>query len=282
MKRINKYLVIFSLLGLVACSNDDSLGESRLDLTPKEKTALDTWIDDVYTDPYNVRVFYRWDPTKVDMGRFLTPVAVDKVQPALKVVNQIWLETYKELAGVQFVKETAPRELVLVGSNNMNTNGTITLGVAEQGVRITLFSINTQDFKNKSAVERFIHTIQHEYVHILNQTAPFDKDEYGSLTPADYMSDWHNGSVAEANSLGFITSYARSNVDEDFAEQASAMLTNLEDYNKKVEAISSAYGKGMIRKKEALVVAYYKRAFDIDFYELCRQAAINTDIAINF
>lgn len=283
MKTINRYIALFSLVGALglttSCSKEDSLGESRLKVTPEQKTALDNWIDDNYTYPYNMAVFYRWDPAKVNMDRYLTPIAIEKVQPTLKVIDKIWLESYETIAGNQFVKRTAPRELVMVGSANLNKTATVTLGLAEQGVRISLFQINSLNLKNKAEVEEFIHTIQHEYVHILNQAEPFDESEYGKLTAADYRADWNNSSDDEARSLGFISAYAQSNATEDFAEQASWMLKDIVAYNKLVDE-SPASGRALIRQKEALVVAYYKRAFDIDFYELCNLTTANTEEAI--
>ncbi|MFD0700040.1 substrate import-associated zinc metallohydrolase lipoprotein [Myroides pelagicus] len=283
MKTINRYIALFSLVGALglttSCSKEDSLGESRLKVTPEEKSALDNWIDDNYTYPYNMAVFYRWDPAKVDMDRYLTPVAVEKVQPTLKVIDKIWLESYETIAGNQFVKRTAPRELVMVGSMNMNTGATVTLGLAEQGVRISLFQINSLDLKDKEQVEEFVHTIQHEYVHILNQAEPFDESEYGKLTAADYRGDWHLTTDKEAWALGFISNYARSNATEDFAEQASWMLRDIVGYEE-IVAKAPASGRALIRQKEALVVAYYKRAFDIDFYELCNLTTANTEEAI--
>lgn len=283
MKKIVRFVslcCLTAMFGLTACSQEDSLGDSRLDTTPEQKNALDTWIDDNYTYPYNMAVFYKWDPYKVDQARFLTPIEVNKVQPALEVIKTIWLDSYKEIAGEMFVKKTAPRELVMVGSVNANTTNTVTLGLAEQGVRITLFELNYLDTKSKSEVERFIHTIQHEYVHILNQAIPFDEGEYGKISGA-YRGDWQNGKLAEAFKLGFISTYARSNATEDFAEQASWMLKDINAYNKLVKDNPYPEGKAKIQQKEAFVVKYYKEAFGIDFYELCNLTTANTEKAVN-
>ncbi|MEC4115395.1 substrate import-associated zinc metallohydrolase lipoprotein [Myroides phaeus] len=283
MKKIVRFVslcCLTAMFGLTACSQEDSLGESRLVTTPEQKSDLDNWIDDNYTYPYNMAVFYKWDPYKVDKTRYLTPIEVNRVQPALEVIKTIWLDSYKEIAGEMFVKQTAPRELVMVGSVNANTTNTVTLGLAEQGVRISLFAMNYLDTKNKEEVEEFIHTIQHEYVHILNQSKPFNEQEYGSISAGDYMGDWQNGDDDEAWELGFISAYSRSNVTEDFAEQASWMLKDINAYNAIVNA-APAEGRAKIRKKEAFVVAYYLSAFGIDFYELCNLTTANTEKAVN-
>lgn len=272
---------IVAAMGFTSCSKEDSLGETRIDLTPEHKTELDTWIDENYVDSYNMRVFYRWDQYKVDMSRYLTPPRVSDVKPALEVIKAIWLDSYKEIAGDMFVKKTASRELVLVGSMNMNTTATVTLGLAEQGIRITLFDLNNLDTKNKRDVEEFIHTIQHEYVHILNMQWPFDEGAFLKITASDYRADWNNATDSEAQALGFISAYSRSAPGEDFAEMAATMLKDIDVYNAMVEAVPSDYGRGKIREKEAYLVNYYKTSLGIDLYELCEITKAQTEMIVN-
>lgn len=277
-----KYRVLYAICALFAmgtiasCSSEDSLrSESVLKTTPEEKTALDKWIDNQFLYTYNINVIYKYSQYKTDMDRYLTPAKVENVKPALEVIESIWLDTYRKVGGVLFVKQNAARELVLIGSKNLNENGTNTLGVAEAGWRISMFKVDDLNFKSESEVKEFIHTIQHEFVHILNQTAPYDP-KYGLVTASDYMVDWQNGTTAEARKLGFISNYARTNVAEDFAEQASWMLRDIDAYRKIVDGLASGAGKTNILKKEDLVVEYYKTAFQIDFYELCDVALKHT------
>lgn len=277
-----KYRVLYAICALFAmgtiasCSSEDSLrSESVLKTTPEVKTALDNWIDSQFLYTYNINVIYKYSQYKTDMDRYLTPAKVENVKPALEVIESIWLDTYRKVGGVLFVKQNAARELVLIGSKNLNENGTNTLGVAEAGWRISMFKVDDLNFKSESEVKEFIHTIQHEFVHILNQTAPYDP-KYGLVTASDYMVDWQNGTTAEARKLGFISNYARTNVAEDFAEQASWMLRDIVAYRKIVDGLAAGAGKNNILTKEALVVEYYKTAFQIDFYELCDVALKHT------
>lgn len=277
-----KYRVLYAICALFAmgtlasCSSEDSLrSESVLKTSPEEKTALDNWIDTQFLYTYNINVIYKYNQYKTDMDRYLTPAKVENVKPALEVIESIWLDTYRKVGGALFVKQNAARELVLIGSRNLNENGTNTLGVAEAGWRISMFKVDDLNFKSEFEVKEFIHTIQHEFVHILNQTAPYDP-KYGLVTPSDYMVDWQNGTTTEARRLGFISNYARTNVAEDFAEQASWMLRDIVAYRKIVDGLATGVGKSNILKKEALVVEYYKTAFQIDFYELCDVALKHT------
>lgn len=274
--------IICMVLLVTACSGEPPLKESQLDLSNPVKTDLDRYIDLNYLDPYNINVQYRWDQNKVDNNRFLFPPLQSKVQPALEIVQKIWLETYKTVGGPNFVKLIAPREVLLVGGINLNTTGTITLGLAEGGLRITLFETDNVNKKDRANVKRFLATIQHEYIHILNQTKPFDEKTLAKITPTGYTSNWYATSVADAREEGFITDYARSNINEDFAEMSAILLINSKaEYAAILAGITNQTAVANIKLKEAVVVKYFKDSFNIDFYKLRDEAEKNTNDVIN-
>lgn len=285
MKILNKYkkiVILSAVLMLAACSGEEKLKESQLDLSIPTKTELDNWIDTNYLNTYNINVQYKWNQNLVDNNRFLYPPIQSKVQPVLEIVQKIWLDSYKTIAGPDFVKKIAPREIVLVGGRNLNSTGTITLGIAEGGQRITLFETDDVDKQDRENVKRFIHTIQHEYIHVLNQYKPYDEKSLSKITPSGYSSAWYNTTNAAALEQGFITAYAKSNINEDFAEMASIMLINSKDeYEAILNSIVSDDAYYAIKDKEAIVVKYFKDAFNIDFYELRDEAEKNTDAVIN-
>jgi substrate import-associated zinc metallohydrolase lipoprotein len=283
MKMKKLISVVILILCLQSCTQENtSFTPSVLSNTKPTPTLLDTWIDANYTTPYNIEVIYRWDKNAVDQTRYLFPPKDDLVLPALEIVKKIWIDSYSQIGGADFVKKIAPRQLVLVGGYNLNRNGTITLGIAEAGQRISLF--NTDDVKknDRFLVTQFIHTIQHEYVHILNQTKPFDEKNFATITPTGYTANWYATSTTVARSQGFITDYARSNVIEDFAEMASTMLTSSKaEYNAILAALPTDKARADIKAKEALVIKYYKQAFGIDFYKLRDLTEVNTDAVVN-
>lgn len=270
------------IITLVSCSHEDQPTESQLDYTQPTKTVLDNWITTNYLNPYNINVQYKWNQNTVDNNRFLFPPTVEKVQPALEIVQQIWLNSYKVIGGDDFVKKIAPREIVLIGGVNLNTVGTRTLGLAEGGQRVTLFETDYIDKTDRAVIKEFIHTIQHEYIHILNQNKPYDEKAWALISPVGYTSSWHLYTVAASNEIGFITNYARSNINEDFAEQASVMLISSKaEYAAILAGIKNPTAVAQIRAKEALVVKYFKEAFDMDFYALRDEAEKNTNAVIN-
>lgn len=262
-------LLAVSATFVVACSSNDEISPgSNLDTTPVPLNELDTWINDNFTTPYNIDVVYRWSESLVDQNRYLYPPTADSVRPALNVVRKLWIDPYTAVGGAGFVEKIAPRQIVLVGGRNVNPSGTITLGLAEAGKRITLFEIDLLNKKSKDAVNEFIHTIQHEYVHILNQTKPFDEAAYGTISPEGYTAQWFNESTEDSRADGFITSYARANEIEDFAEMASTMLNmSRAEWDNLISSIGET-GQTRLRQKERIVVDYYKSEFNIDLYVL--------------
>ena len=278
---IHRIITLILISVLISCSSDDKLTESRLDTTEPILTELDSWIETNYVNPYNIAVYYKWDENKVDNNRWLVPPFEYNVQPIMEIVKTIWLDSYAEVGGPDFVKKIAPREILLVGGLNLNTTGTVTLGLAEAGQRITFFETDYVDRKSKESVQRFIATIQHEYIHILNQNIPFDEKAWGKITPSGYTTNWYATSVAQAREEGFITDYARSAVIEDFAEMAAIMLTSSkEEYQNILDSIESDQAYSDIKAKELIVVNYFQQAFNMDFYALRDAAERNTLKAI--
>ncbi|MGJ8761152.1 MULTISPECIES: substrate import-associated zinc metallohydrolase lipoprotein [unclassified Polaribacter] len=320
MKKIYIYVAVIIFGIISACTkDDDKLTDSNLNTETPSLNTTDLWLRENITYPYNIDVNYLWDEGSVDLDRYLFPPTLDKVVPIMQVVKKVWIDTYSELGGEDFVKIIAPREMVLVGGTNLNPSGTRTLGFAEGGKNIVLFETDLVDVKNKSQVTRFIQTIQHEYTHILNQQVRYDEEAFKQITPSGYTAQWFNPADEEerfdiANSLGYITDYARLNENEDFAEMVETILTNnAEDYqeildNIKAKIISNAVsnalsnlGSGatqaeidaatqgatitatpqaenavaLIKAKEAIVAEYFKKSFNIDLYELQQLATDN-------
>jgi substrate import-associated zinc metallohydrolase lipoprotein len=91
-------------------------------------------------------------------------------------------------------------------------------------VRITLFETDNVNKKDRANVKRFVQTIQHEYIHILNQTRPLTKKHLLRLLQLVIHQLVCYTTVAREE--GFITDYARSNINEDFAEMSTTMLVN--------------------------------------------------------
>jgi substrate import-associated zinc metallohydrolase lipoprotein len=130
-------------------------------------------------------------------------------------------------------------------------------------------------------------TIEHEFAHIFDQTKkrPFDFDK---ISQGTYSSDWINVGNDEARKDGFISAYASSVAGEDFAEMVCWMLVEGKGgFDKIVNSITGnsargttpAEAKARLHQKEAIIVDYFKKSWNIDFYSLQARtrAAINAE-----
>lgn len=266
MKKI--YIAAVLALSLAACNNKETLNpESVIQPRVTAQTALDTYIYNNFQKPYNISVTYNYIDADFEMGKYFYPPTEAKVQPMLEIVKKVWIDSYTQVAGQDFIKSVAPRQISLIGGYNMNSDGTITLGFADSGMKITLFNVDQLDVTKHAATRQYFHTIQHEYCHIINQRKPYS-EEYGKITPSDYTANWYNIQLADANKKGFITPYSMLNDIEDFAEMTSGILSmSKTDWDAKVNAIPEE-GRNIIRKKEEFVVSYFKSEWNIDLYKL--------------
>jgi substrate import-associated zinc metallohydrolase lipoprotein len=195
-----------------------------------------------------------------------------------------FLPYIQQTGSTDLLRKYAPKNFVLVGSPQYNYNGSITLGQAEGGTKITLYLINyfSRLKKDSASFKQMIHTIHHEFGHILHQNVLYSPN-YRSIT-GGYTATWFNITDASARTQGFITAYAMASPDEDFVEMISSMLaggpngpTGYDNYDKLLTqagtTTSAAYLN--IKAKEAVVVDYFAKIWGIDFYALqakCRAA----------
>lgn len=282
MKNIfKKTAILLAILGLFACDNGESVGPSQIDTDTPQLSELDIWLRDNFVTPYNIEIQYKWNENEVDLNRFLYPPQEENVKPLMEIVKAIWIDPFISQGGEDFIKRIAPRQFTLVGGYNFNPSGTITLGIAEGGTKITLFNVDQLDTSDLQATRRYFRTLQHEYGHILNQNNPYDP-AFGEVNPENYTAQWFNRSIGEAREMGYITDYASSSESEDFVEMIATMLINSKDeYDAIVESISNEEAKAAIRIKEAMVVEYFAKEFDIDFYALQEEAYQRTLEIVN-
>ena len=77
---------------------------------------------------------------------------------------------------------------MLVGSPEYQ-NGSYKLGQAEGGRKILLLNVNNFDASDENELKESLHTIVHEFTHILHQTKLFDK-KYQEISTGRYNSNW--------------------------------------------------------------------------------------------
>lgn len=281
MKKIVQYAFLaVAVLAYAGCSREETLPDTPIVGLGGDtwvKGEIDFWLETEFLDPYNIEVKYKWDPYEVNYLRNMVPIREDLVKTVLSAVKDIWLLPYEGVAGETFIKTYTPRQFVLAGSAEYNTDGTIVLGQAEGGRKILLFQLNSFDPGDLAAVQTMLHTIHHEFAHILHQNILYPV-EWRALNPEWYTASWYNNSDEEAHRQGLISAYAKLNADEDFVETISFLLVYGQEYYDSVIAREDVpdTAKEILRTKRQMVIDYFETNYGTDFLLLQErtQAAI--------
>ncbi|MCF2488227.1 putative zinc-binding metallopeptidase [Dyadobacter sp. CY347] len=294
MKQLHKifFAAMFLSIGLSGCKEEE-IGEVEdipgLGGDEWVQGPVDKWILDSLVTPYNISAKYKWDQFEFgNITKTLVPPDESQVIPLLSTIKKAWTVPYVQEAGKVFYNKFSPKFFILSGSNEYNAEGSITLGTAEGGRKVVLFGVNLFKIKGMAGYDAardssfvkdwFLHTIHHEFGHILHQTVLYPV-EYKAISKALYQGgNWINWSDTDARRDGFITAYSSLNFDEDFVEMIAMMLTEGKaGFDKIVNSIPEGtsprgttreQAQAALRQKEAIVVAYYKNTWKIDFYSL--------------
>ena len=278
MKQLIGIFIALATLSLWSCSEDDLdpnsiFGGTETGKVPNE---FDTWLLENYTTPYNIEFKYRFEDMETDDTYNLVAADYDRSIALAKFTKYLWLESYEELLGPDFIRTYCPRLLFLVGSPAYNTDGSVVLGTAEGGIKVTLYYVNNLNPRNIPLLnEYYFKTMHHEFAHILHQTRSYPQD-FAAISPGDYdPSGWQTVPDSTANRTGFVTSYAMSEVREDFVETiANYIVKSDEEWNNILETASrgivrdSTTGRDVILQKWDMCNEWLADRWDIDLDEL--------------
>lgn len=280
MKKL-KYIFVGSalLLGtLTSCDRDENLDPNSVFVDPViTPNALDNYIQNNLVKPYNIQVLYRFVDRESDLAYNLVPARYESSVRLTKLLIHLGLEPYDKLTGSkEFIRNYFPKIVNFIGYSAVRNNGTQIAGTAENGLKMTLYSVNglnaTTGINPNYLTSNYFKTVQHEFQHILNQTKPFPTS-FNEITGLAYVDDaWNTiyDTQAKAITAGFISSYAGKAPEEDFAELFSFYVTRTQS---SFDAIvnttgGTAAGRALIATKLSIVKTYMKTQWNIDMDEL--------------
>lgn len=283
-----KYIKIFTLLAvavlLAGCSDDDLNSDSIFDTSSPERNEFDEWLQKNYTEPYNISFNYRYSDKETDNNYNLVPAQYDKAVAFAIMVRHIWLDAYAEAVGTDFIKKYSPRVMQLIGSGEYNSQGSIVLGTAEGGLKVTLFRVNAIDVDNPYIDQTnpfpdkerepidlnywFFHTMHHEFCHILTQQKNYSTD-FQTISVGKYQTiGWINVDDSEAPEMGFVSGYASSEYNEDFAEIYATYITHTEEAWQQLLNAAGDEGRAAILAKFEIVKDYFSSSWGINLEQL--------------
>ena len=277
MKTLKLSIYAFLLLALNVSCSDDKLNKNTVFVDRESpKNALDNYIYNTYTKPYNIAVLYKYVDKETLLRYHLVPAHYDGSVRLTKLLHHLVIEPYNELTGSKdFMRNNFARLITYIGSVAVQNNGTVILGTAETGSKIALF--NVLDLDEEAGKDfgylnfYYLKTMHHEFQHILNQKKPFPKT-FDMISGPNYVADsWNTFWTGNQNlGAGFITKYASKDAIEDFAELYSVYVTNSQhDLDSLISvAGSTEAGRNVINAKLTVVKNYMSTSWGIDMDRL--------------
>ncbi len=271
----NIYAILLAFVAsfaLMSCSDDEPSSESIFPTTSPKRDAFDKWLLENYTFPYNVEMKYKMEDIESDMKYHLVPADSAKTAKLSIIMKYLWFDAYNEVVGPDFIKENMPRTIHFIGSPAYNSEGTMVLGTAEGGLKITLYMVNSLDDKTLKDYDTmnkyYFHTLHHEFTHILNQKIPYDQS-FKLITESGYVSgDWYTISDKTAHQAGFVTPYAMVEPLEDFAEMLTGYVTMSQSEWNAILADAGTTGAASISAKLDIVRNYMQESWNVDIDQL--------------
>ena len=237
--------IIMVALTMSSCSKDKIESQSVISVTTYEPNAFDLWLEENYRNPYNIDFKYRYEAIESDLNYYTVPASYEESIKMAHLVKYLCIETYNEVAGIEFTRKQFPKMFFLIGEWEYRNNGSFILGTAEGGRKIMLSGLTYLNpilaglseyngfvfqFDNDVAENLnhyYLKTIHHEFTHILNQTKDYPT-AFRQVTPSSYVNDsqFSEPYLTAYLKRGFISAYAQTNTAEDFAEMVSEYVTH--------------------------------------------------------
>lgn len=235
---MKKIIYILLAAAMISCSVDNALTADSVVPKDNEQDAsqqkvlnppnpLDTYIQDHFTTPYNIRILYRFVEKETTRSWVLTPIKYDKAVQFASVFNYLFIEPYVEVTSKEFMKEHSFNTLILIGENAYHPTRVPLRGLATNGVKIHMMNIN--NIRPNSIFylnDNALHTLYHETAHTWHQSVDYPSD-YKRISGTDYKSNsWTNSwTGTDYLKAGFISAYGSKDSDEDFVEMISRYIT---------------------------------------------------------
>ena len=272
------FLHIGILTMVTACYPDEDV-VAPVKEQPLSDDPIDQYIQENFVDKYGVAIRYQYVDRYVDQNKRVTPPKLEVVQPMLDFLTEFWVEPFSEVAnGTRFFKSHVPAEVVFIGSTMYNADGTVTLGTADAGARITLTEVNFVDVNNEAWVFRQLGTIYHEFAHIMHQRYNLPPN-FQEISPQGYTSlgSWYNLTDEEALQRGFVSPYGTSTFNEDFAEVVAFLLFRPDFYERFIDdepacvtldCVARNEGRAKLRRKYNAILEHYEQNTGVDLLEV--------------
>jgi substrate import-associated zinc metallohydrolase lipoprotein len=276
--KITSLFLTGMLLITTACFQSDDLNIPEKEEEQSEDE-LDIYIQKNFVEKYGMAIRYAFVDRYVDPSKRVTPPERENVIPMLEFLQKFWITPFISVPnGNTFFKRYVPSEVVFIGSTIYNADGTEILGTADAGARITLSRVNYIDTNDQQWLYLQLGTIYHEFAHVMHQNFNLPPN-FQSISPQGYTSSgsWYVLTDESALQRGFVSPYATSSYNEDFAETVAFILYYPEFYERYMNdeedctttaCVARNEGRARLRQKYNAILAHYKQYTGVDLLDI--------------
>ena len=273
MKKLFLPLAALALTGLTGCDADiDYVQPSRqvvASTTVSSLPRLDRYIQQAFAKKYNVDIAYRYDDKVTDRRYLLAPVKEEKALEYLNLIEYMFFQVYEASTPEGYLQTHTIKYLNLFGSSGYAIDRRMA-GAAPQGM-IWIYNINELNTQYTGTVRAdYISVLFHESAHTLHEERAYPP-EFDKLSALEYQKQdafsywWRTGQ--NASYAGFVSDYASTDADEDFAElfayyildSDSEWADRLKGAEGKNRSDAKYTGREIIEKKVAIMKEYLRR-----------------------
>jgi substrate import-associated zinc metallohydrolase lipoprotein len=282
MKYKVTYLLLAIFLIITGCYVEEELNVPVNQGPDVLRNELDIYINENFTKEYGMAIRYRFVDRYVSPTQRVTPPRLEVVMPMLDFIEEFWIDPYLSVEnGEEFFRKHVPAEIVLLGGLIYNEDGTVTLGTADAGAQITFTDVNSIDMDNRNWLLLQLQTVYHEFAHIVHQKYKLP-NAFETISPQGYTSAgaWFTLTFQEALQRGFVSPYATSSPNEDFAEVIAYFLFD-ENFNENfIDAETDCNtqdcerrneGRELIKQKLNSILAHYKKVTGVKLEDVREQ-----------
>jgi substrate import-associated zinc metallohydrolase lipoprotein len=285
MRHITTYLLLGIFIIVAGCYEEEKLNVPVNQGPDVIRNELDRYIDENFIQEYGMAIRYRFVDRYVSPTQRVTPPRLEVVKPMLDFIDEFWIDPYLSVEnGETFFRKHVPAEIVLLGGLIYNEDGTVILGTADAGAQITFTDVNSVDMDDRAWILQQLQTVYHEFAHIVHQKYKLP-NAFETISPQGYTGAgaWFTLTNEEALQRGFVSPYATSSPNEDFAETVAHFLFDENFYENYIDAESGCIspdcesrndGRVLINQKLNSILSHYERVTGVKLEDVREQVML--------
>lgn len=285
---------LLALLGLQGCKwyVTDPVAP-RLEFVTPIDTALNNYILEKFTEPYNINVVYTRDKYISSVSGSVETPTLQKTNEVLKFVDTVFLNSLREYIPDTVLRQWLPKEIYMYGGRHLNSDGTELPPTSDMTDVLSIYNVNTFSYSDNSSVQRMALEIYTSYgLYILSKAQKniqeFANYNYSPYNRWDLSGDeskkTYNNKREILLEFGYFSDAAQLQPTQDFAETLAALITvnprilRTEINNVTVIPEYTYFGNELIEKTNAANAAKKTITAKVDFVNKYMRSLFNVDI----